>query len=166
MKKNYLLVIGAAMLLAIGMSSCSSSDEEIFNGNNSNEKESSNETKETHKGLRGEVNVLKIQWDNGNKETCLLNGSQCGPHLIFSAPIENSSFVTRLHIRIDSSRETETSNLIIGDTFDNSEIRFEIIDDRPVNGFISLRTEPDFALSGQIEVADIKISDSGKKILL
>ena len=183
MKKNYLLVMGATMMLAIGMSSCSSNDEEVLNELNATYSGGLGEGSDKGPSYdRGDVNVLRIQSDNGDTETCELIQPNCGYvweegkldedgssfnvyHMVFSAIIQKSSLFNILHIDIENSRNIKPGNLRVGDTFDSSVIRFEAWDDSPVNGFVSCHGTPDNALSGIIQVVDQKIYDSGKSYI-
>ena len=114
----------------------------------------------------GDINVLHIQWDNGNTETCEVYQPNCGCQLIFAAPIKNSSTFTILHVEIDSSRAKEIKDLQVGDTFDNNEIRFMAFDDRPVNGICTCYARPDYALGGQIQVVGKTTGADGKSYIM
>ena len=183
MKKNLLFTIGAAMMLTISLNSCSSDGGEFFNEGEYHIYSSGESSSTDDKGFTpGDVNVLKIQSDNGNTETCELQVANCcgggwsqtfdedgNSHNVyrmdFSAVIPNSSLFNIMTICIESNQEIGVNDLVIGDTFDSSVIRFNAWDDSPVNGIITCYGIPDYALGGQIIVADKKLSDDGRAYL-
>jgi hypothetical protein len=124
MKKNFILCLGAMLMLAIGMS-CSKDDESIFGP------------------VVGEVNVLLIQSDNGKTSTGTVykSGETYNPphcylgkeirynrgneltfyHMSFAANIKGSDVFNNLGISFESNQPMSFNNLKAGDTFDCSQ---------------------------------------------
>ena len=119
MKKSCILWMFALLMLAVGMSSCSSDDDNVFGP------------------FVGEVNVLLIQSDNGKTRTvetynpphCYIskgivyndNTPTTVYHMSFGANIKGSDVFDMLNISIDSNQPMSFSNLKAGDSFDSSQ---------------------------------------------
>lgn len=186
MKKKYLLVIGAAMTLAISMSSCSSNnDEDILgdlNGTYSNSLEG--DSKGSPSFARGDMNLLEIQTDRGDTETCRIYHSYCGrlghsitntgPNnishevypLIFTAVIKNSTHFNVLQFDIWSDITINIKNLGIGNTFSKipyttGNIYLGAWKKGAVDRVIPWEAKSG-ALEGQIQVVDKKSDNDGK----
>ena len=129
MKKSFILCLGAMLMLAIGMSSCSKDDENIVDP--------------VVDPVVDEVNVLLIQSDNGKTSTGTMykSGETYNPphcylgkgiryndgneltvyHMGFGANIKGSDVFDMLNISFESNQPMSFSNLKAGDTFDNSQ---------------------------------------------
>ena len=129
MKKSFILCLGAMLMLAIGMSSCSKDDETIADP--------------VVNPVVDEVNVLLIQSDNGKTSTGTVykSGETYNPphcylgkeirynrgneltfyHMSFAANIKGSDVFNNLGISFESNQPMSFSNLKAGDTFDCSQ---------------------------------------------
>jgi hypothetical protein len=125
MKKKSIIMSVLLLMLAVGMSSCSSDDENVFSP------------------VFGEVNVLLIRSDNGKISTGTMfkNGETYNPphcyigkgidyndkypttfyHMGFGTNIKGSDVFDMLTITIKSNQPLSFSNLKAGDTFDSSQ---------------------------------------------
>lgn len=184
MKKNLLLTIGAAMMLTISLNSCSSDGDgdEVVNMNTSFSSMDGEPTDDPDFNPN-DLNVLHIQSESGNTETCELQVPNCGNggwqqitnedgstrnvyRMIFSSVIQNSSLFNVMTLMIETDKDMAVSDLKVGDTFDCSAIRFHAMDDRPVDGIISCYGTPDYALDGHVIVANKRLSDDGKAYVM
>lgn len=131
MKKSFFLCLGAMLMLAIGMSSCSKDDENIVDP--------------VVDPVVDEVNVLLIQSDNGKTSTgtvyksgetynpprCYLSkgtryngGNKLMLYLMnFGANIKGSDVFDGLDISFESEQPMSFDELKAGDTFDSSKFR-------------------------------------------
>jgi hypothetical protein len=131
MKKSFFLCLGAMLMLAIGMSSCSKDDENIVDP--------------VVDPVVDEVNVLLIQSDNGKTSTGTVykSGETYNPphcylgkeirynrgneltfyHMSFAANIKGSDVFDNLGISFESNQPMSFNNLKAGDTFDSSQFQ-------------------------------------------
>ena len=180
MKKNYLLVMSAAMMLAIGLSSCSS-DEENFIG--------TKKTEVTRIVSSGKTNVLNIKSDTGDIEICEIYPAYCGRiswpvincdrsdstyhlyPLVFTAIIRNSSLFNVMQISCENHSLINIKDLQVGDTLDSSVLRFRAwrdsyldskkVEPNAIDGGINWQNSPWIA-GGQVLVVGQKKTDDGK----
>ena len=125
MKKSCILWMFAVLMLVVGMTSCSSDDDNVFGP------------------VVGEVNVLLIQSDNGKTSTGVMykSGEGYNPphcylgreiwynsgnelavyHMGFGANIKGSDVFYMLTIDFDSNEPIYFSDMKAGDTFDSSQ---------------------------------------------
>lgn len=173
MKKNLLFVMGAAMMLACGLNSCSNNNDETFYTNKKGEvtRVSSNDT-----------NMLTIHSETGDDEICEVNNAYCGRlgwtvtncdrsdstynifPTIFAAEIKNSSLFNVLQIEFSSNIDIKVDDLQVGDTIDTSAIRFKAWQENSRDSVIRWQNSP-YALSGQILIVDKKISDEERSYI-
>lgn len=190
MKKNMILWMGALFLTIAGLSSCSSDEEGLneITGSYSNGEDSPAGARNV---FSDDINVLQIQSENGDTETCRINPAYCGLiswpvtvctvsntkidgiyqdstynvyPMVFSAVIKNSSAFNVLQIDYDSHERIRIENLEVGDSLDSSVIRFKAWMDSALDGVIRWQNSP-WALEGKIEVADKRTDDDGKSYI-
>jgi len=124
----------------------------------------------------GDMNVLQIESENGDTETCMLStpsGSLTsglevktdpdgGTHTVyqlgFTAIILNSSLFNILDIKIESDIAGKASELKVGDSFNSNAIHVEAWD---IN-IPSLKGRLDYALGGQIKVVEQRTDENGR----
>lgn len=179
MRKNIFYWIGAAMMLVVGLSSCSKTDDEekvnisngLLYGFSAN-----GETADVMNLVAGDMNVLQILSENGDTELCslytpsgsLTSGQEIRTepdgsthtvyHLGFSAMILNSSLFNVMTLDIESDQAANASELKVGDTFDSSVVQVIAFDNR------STLTEGrfDYAKGGRVQVVDLQTGDNGR----
>lgn len=173
MKKNLLFVIGAAMMLTIGLSSCSNNNDETF---------FTNKKSEVTRVSSNDANMLTIHSETGDDEICEVNNAYCGRlgwtvtncdrsdstynifPTIFAAEIKNSSLFNVLQIEFTSNIDIKVDDLQVGDTIDTSAIRFKAWQENSRDSVIRWQNSP-YALSGQILIVDKKISDEERSYI-
>ena len=178
MRKNIFYWIGAAMMLVVGLSSCSKTDDEEkaniitgLYGFSAND-----ESADVIHLVAGDMNVLQIQSENGDTELCslytpwgsLTSGQEIKTepdgsthtvyHLGFSAMILNSSLFNVMTLDIESDQAASAGELKVGDTFDSSVIQVIAFDNR--NTLTEGRF--DYAKGGQVQVVDLQTGDNGR----
>lgn len=178
MRKNIFYWIGAAMMLVVGLSSCSKTDDEEkaniitgLYGFSAND-----ESADVIHLVAGDMNVLQIQSENGDTELCslytpwgsLTSGQEIKTepdgsthtvyHLGFSAMILNSSLFNVMTLDIESDQAASAGELKVGDTFDSSVIQVIAFDNR--NTLTEGRF--DYAKGGQVQVVDLQTDDNGR----
>jgi hypothetical protein len=183
MKKIYLFVIGAAMMLAFGLSSCSNKDEEALNdliGTYTNNGEASSNGAPSL--ARGSMNVLHIQSDNGETETCRVFHPYCGRvgwpvtvcesddntrsiyPMVFTAVIRNSSLFNVLQFEFSCDSVMSVTDLQVGDTINSltsDGISLKAWQMESVEEPVKIQNKPS-APFGQILVVDKNSGDDGK----
>ena len=125
----------------------------------------------------GDMNILHVQTDKGQTETCWLYRPYCGTNgsievskadgtssldypMIFTAIIKNSSFFNVLQIDIRSDKPIKIEDLNVGDTFSGDPLWFPVINVKAwqrssVEGIIPCESLSS-AKGGQIQVVDKK----------
>lgn len=172
MKQNFLLVIGAAMMLTIGLNSCSSNDDETFY---------TKKGSEVTRVSSGDTNALTIHSETGDEESCEVDKAYCGRiswpaincdrsdstynvyPMVFTAVIKNSSLFNVLQFDF-SSNSVKIEDLQVGDTIATSAIRMKAWQDSSNDNFIRWQNSP-YALAGQILVVGKKISEEEKSYI-
>lgn len=185
--KKVFFVIGAAMMLAIGLNSCSNdagdeiivdSDGNIITNYNASEVPSFDPS---------DVNKMRVTWSSGYTDTCWLYRPYCGLYdnplyvsdnhlkypMVFTAVVKNSNLFELLQFDICSMSPTRFENLRVGDTFVNIPYGPGDIYMKAWGGFLYSEVPSEVngvypweskggSLGGVIQVVDKKTSGDGK----
>lgn len=185
--KKVLFVIGAAMMLAIGLNSCSNDagdeiivdpDGNIITNYNASEVPSFDPS---------DVNKMRVTWSSGYTDTCWLYRPYCGLYdnplyvsdnhleypMVFTAVVKNSNLFELLQFDICSMSPTRFENLRVGDTFVNIPYGPGDIYMKAWGGFLYSEVPSEVngvypweskggSLGGVIQVVDKKTSGDGK----
>lgn len=186
------LILMMSVLLSCGLfCACSSDDDELNKGSGSTQQYNNEDPNATP----DDINVLYIESDKGDAETCQLTQAICGsfgPTIKYPnyednsvrevypigliAKIKNTSLFndpirpyTYLHIFIENSELTDINSLKVGDTFNSNVIRLMVINyNRNIDNdhWKIVCPIPEYrAGSGQILVVGKKTGDDGKTYL-
>ena len=119
MKKSFLFWMFAMLMMAVGMSSCSSDDDFDFSTIDANELSICSDKGESEIGLAYNPQC----YVNGKNISYETDGSiRTSYHLKFSLNIKESPVLYLLQVDIESSKRIFIEDLKIGDTFDSSEV--------------------------------------------
>lgn len=185
--KKVFFVIGAAMMLAIGLNSCSNDagdeiivdpDGNIITNYNASEVPSFDPS---------DVNKMRVTWSSGYTDTCWLYRPYCGLYdnplyvsdnhleypMVFTAVVKNSNLFELLQFDICSMSPTRFENLRVGDTFVNIPYGPGDIYMKAWGGFLYSEVPSEVngvypweskggSLGGVIQVVDKKTSGDGK----
>lgn len=181
MKKLFLMM---SVLLSAGLfCACSNDGDEDINEGSVDSYEGLKEGPST---ALGDMNILHVQTDNGQTETCWLYRPYCGTKgsttvndheeypMVFSAVVKNSSLFTILQFDINNKSPRKIGDLKVGETF--VDIPFgpgdiylkawggSLQEQEPkiVNGIIPWEYCKSGTLGGQIQVVDKKTDTDGK----
>ena len=180
MKKNFLLMMTAILMVmaGTGMTSCSNDDEKDSNdwGNGLYGITNGVEGSDTPNYFIGDLNQLQIQEVYGKTDTCRLYNTICGISdqvtvsgsdnttyvdypMKFTANIKNSSHFTGLHLGIENRENRKIEDLAVGTSFSTfhfnpfNKLSFSIWGEtyKPAYG----------AWSGRVEVVDKRTDGDG-----
>lgn len=175
------VVFMMSMLLTLGLfSACSSEGDEPFINDVVNKGEE--EYNEMSDDAPGTMNVLQVQSDKGDEETCRLFNAKCGTDLSYTyhgylalmARVEYTHIFyegvrphTFLLVRIESSDMINVNDLNVGDTFDSSSIRLTVENflNEPDDYLLSIMVPEYLVQDGNIQVVDRKKGNNGKEYL-
>ena len=119
MRKSFLFRMGVALMMVVGMSSCSSDDDFDFSTIDANELSICSDKGESEIGLAYNPQC----YVNGKNISYETDGSiRTSYHLKFSLNIKESPVLYLLQVDIESSKKIFIEDLKIGDTFDSSEV--------------------------------------------
>ena len=119
MRKSFLFRMGVALMMVVGMSSCSSDDDFDFSTIDANELSICSDKGESEIGLAYNPQC----YVNGKNISYETDGSiRTSYHLKFSLNIKESPVLYLLQVDIESSKRIFIEDLKIGDTFDSSEV--------------------------------------------
>ena len=119
MKKSFIFWMFAMLMMAVGMSSCSSDDDFDFSTIDANELSICSDKGESEIGLAYNPQC----YVNGKNISYETDGSiRTSYHLKFSLNIKESPVLYLLQVDIESSKRIFIEDLKIGDTFDSSEV--------------------------------------------
>ena len=118
MRKSFLFRMGVALMMVVGMSSCSSDDDFDFSTIDANELSICSDKGESGIGL-----AYNPQCSFGGQTSYERDGSiRTSYHLKFGINIKESPVLYLLQVDIESSKRIFIEDLKIGDTFDSSEV--------------------------------------------
>lgn len=118
MRKSFLFRMGVALMMVVGMSSCSSDDDFDFSTIDANELSICSDKGESGIGL-----AYNPQCSFGGQTSYERDGSiRISYHLKFGINIKESPVLYLLQVDIERSKRILVEDLKIGDTFDSSEV--------------------------------------------